>query len=226
MKTSNKLLIGLFIMGLFTLIGANVALKVKHDKIDFNDPFYGLESIPLQPFRVLKLEGDNAGLVSVQTGQRHEIRLPDQARAQFTFRYQGDTLLVNYIPSSIPWQSRANMYLDAIPAAVILTPTLQTVMTNRISCNVNHFESNNLAVVQKSGGVLLTNSTIGTLTVTDTQGSDLHIKPTTHINTAVIVSRDSSGFMAERDVFGTLRLQTDSLATVKVPGSLLKKLNP
>lgn len=224
MKTSNKLLIGLFAIGLFTLIGAHTALKAKHDQIDFNDPFYGLASMNLKPFRVLKLEGNNAGLIGVQTGKTYEIRLPDEVREQFTFRYQGDTLLLRYTPPSVPWQSRANMYLDAAPAAVILTPTLHTVMTNRISCNVNRLSTDKLTVIQENAGVLLTNSTIGTLTVTDTQGSDLHTKATNRIDTALITSRDSSNLLVERDIFGTLRLQTDSLATVKIPGGLLKKL--
>ncbi|MGV3558207.1 hypothetical protein [Larkinella arboricola] len=224
MKTSNKLLIGLFVICLLTLVGANMALKEKHDKIDFNDPFYGLASMSLKPFRVLKLEGNDAGLLSVQTGKTYEVRLPDKAREQFTFRYQGDTLLLRYTPPSVPWQSRANMYLDAVPSAVILTPTLQAVITNRISCNVNRLTTDKLTVVQERAGVMLTNSTIGTLTVTDTQGSDLHAKPTNRIGTALITSRDSSNLLVEHDVFGTLTLETDSLATVKVPGGLLKKL--
>ncbi len=201
-----------------------MALKEKHDKIDFNDPFYGLASMSLKPFRVLKLEGNNAGLLSVQTGKKSEIRLPDRAREQFTFRYQGDTLLLRYTPLSVPWQSRANMYLDAVPSAVVLTPTLQAVMTNRISCNVNRLTTDKLTVIQESAGVLLTNSTIGTLTVTDSRGSDLHTKATNRIGTALVASRDSSNLLVERDVFGTLTLETDSLATVKLPGGLLKKL--
>lgn len=224
MKTSNKLLIGLFVVALFTLIGANMALKEKHDKIDFNDPFYGLASMNLKPFRVLKLEGNNAGLLSVQTGKTPEIRLPDQAREQFVFRYRGDTLLLTYKPASVPWQARANMYLDAAPAAVILTPTLQAVLTDRISCNVNRLSTDKLTIVQQSAGVLLTNSTLGTLTVTNTRGSDLHAKATNRVGTAHITSRDSSNLLIERDVFGSLTLQTDSLATVKVPGGLLEKL--
>ncbi|RCR68527.1 hypothetical protein [Larkinella punicea] len=224
MKTSNKLLIALFTIGLLTLIGANVALRTEYNKIDFNDQFYGLSAMELKPFRVLKLEGNNAGLISVQTGKTTEIRLPEKAKKQFTFRSQGDTLLVSYKPENVPWRSQANQYFDAIPAAVFLTPTLQTLITSKVSCNVNHLTVDQLTVLQKNAGVLLTNSRISSLTVTNEQGSELHTKPTNHIGTALITSRDSSVFKAERDIFGTLALQTDSLATVNVPGGLLKKL--
>jgi hypothetical protein len=225
MKTSNKLLIALFTIGLLTLIGANVALKKEHDKIDFNDPFYGLSSMTLKPFRVMKLEGNNTGLISVQTGKATEIRLEEKTKALFTFRSKGDTLLVSYKPGTAPWQSRANQHFDAIPVAVFLTPTLQTLITHKVSCNVNHLHVDKLTIFQKNAGVLLTNSRIGSLSVTDEQGSELHTKPTNRVGTALIISRDSSVFKAERDIFGSLALQIDSLATVNVPGGLLKKLH-
>ncbi|RYZ31724.1 MAG: hypothetical protein EOP49_38550 [Sphingobacteriales bacterium] len=224
MKTSNKLLIALFTIGLLTLIGANVALKKEHDKIDFNDPFYGLSAMELKPFRVIKLEGNNTGLISIQTGKTPEIRLEEKTKELFTFRSQGDTLLVSYKPGSAPWQSRANQHFDAIPVAVFLTPTLQTLITSKVSCNVNQLNVDKLTILQENAGVLLTNSNIGHLTVLDQKGSELHTKPTNRIGTALITSRDSSVFKAERDIFGTLALQTDSLATVNVPGGLLKKL--
>jgi hypothetical protein len=224
MKTSNNLLIALFIIGLFTLIGANFALKIEHDKIDFNDPFYGLSAMDLKPFRVLKLEGNNVGLVGVQTGKASEIRLDEKAKELFTFRSQGDTLVVTYKPETAPWQSRASQNFDATPVAVILTPLLQTLFTTKASCNLNKLSTDNLTIIQNGAGVLVTNSTIGSLNVTDSQGSELHTKATNRIGKAVIVSRDSSLFMAERDIFGSITLQTDSLATVKVPGGMLKKL--
>ncbi|GAB3336515.1 hypothetical protein GCM10027299_46650 [Larkinella ripae] len=226
MKTSNKLLIVLFAIGLFTLIGSNVALKAEHDKINFDDPFYGLSSVRLKPFRVLKLEGNNAGLIGVQTGKTAEIRLPERVQTDFTYRTLGDTLVVTYKPQDTPWQSRANQYFDAAPAAVILTPTLQTLMTSRISCALDQLDANQLAVVQQNAGVLIKNSTISNLTVTNTQGSELHTKPTNRIETALVTSLDSSAVLVERDVFGSFALRSDSLAMVKLPGSLLKKLKP
>lgn len=224
MKTSNKLLFAIFTIGLLTLFGANVALKKEYDKIDFNDPFNGLSTMNLKPFRVLKLEGNNVGLISVQTGKATEIRLDEKAKELFTFRPQGDTLVVIYKPESAPWQSRASHYFDAMPVAVFLTPTLQTLITSKASCNVNHLNVDQLTILQENAGVMLTNSTIGTLTVTNTQGSELHTKPTNRVETAFITSRDSSAFKAERDIFGALTLQSDSLAKVNVPGGLLKKL--
>lgn len=226
MKTSNKLLIFLFIVGLFTLIGANVALKAEYDKIDFNDPFYDLSAIKLKPFRILKLEGNNNGLISVQTGKSSEIRLSDDIKNLVTIRSQGDTLVVVYKPETAPWQSRPNQYFNAIPAATILTPTFSTLITNRISCNLNQVNVDNLAIIQQTAGVLLTNSNIGNLTVTNRQGSDLHTKPTNQVQRAVLIALDSSNIIVERDIFGSLSLQSDSLTTVKIPGGLLKKLKP
>ncbi|MGA0556514.1 hypothetical protein ACO2Q8_07685 [Larkinella sp. VNQ87] len=226
MKTSNKLLIALFTVGLLTLIGANLALKAEHDKIDFNDPFYGLSVRNIKPFRVLKLEGNNAGLLSVQTGPSSEIRLSDKEKDLFTFRSQGDTLLVSYKPKEVHWHPYANMYFDAQPAAIILTPTLTALYTDQVSCNLKRFQADNLTIWQQHGGVLISNSAIGNLTVTDSRGSELHTKPDNRIGRATITSRDSSLFIVERDVFGALSLQTDSLATVKMPGSLLGKIKP
>ncbi|GAB3899379.1 hypothetical protein GCM10028803_20420 [Larkinella knui] len=226
MKTSNKLLIAFFTIGLLTLIGANVALRKEYDKINFSDPFYGLTSVSIKPFRVLKLEGNSAGLVSVQTGKVSEIRLPDKDRDLFSYRLNGDTLVFSYKPKSVPWQSKANQYFDAAPAAVILTPKLETLLTTRVSCNLNQLTADQLQIVQDNSGILLTNSSIGKLTVLDQKGSELHTKPTNRVGNATVVSRDSSVFMVERDIFGSLTLETDSLGKVTIPGGLLKKLKP
>ncbi|RRB07454.1 hypothetical protein [Larkinella rosea] len=224
MKTSNMLVIALFITGLLTLIGANVALKAEYDKIDFNDPFSGLSSITLKPFRILKLEGNLNGLVSVETGKTSEIRLQEDVKSQFTFRSSGDTLVVLYKPESSPWQSRPNQYINAVPAATILTPSLHTLITDKVSCNLNRLTTENLTINQQNAGVLLTNSTIGTLTVTDSRGSELHTKPTNRIRNAVIFSRDSSNITVERNIFDSFALEYDSLTKLKIPGSLLKKI--
>ncbi|RAJ92283.1 hypothetical protein LX87_05252 [Larkinella arboricola] len=225
MKTSNKLLIALFLAGFLTLIGTNMALRAEYDKIDFNNPFHGLSSLPVKPFRVLKLEGGKTGigLLNVQTGKQYGIHLPEKNKEDFKFQSKGDTLIVRYQPPDA-WQSSYRYKFDANPVAIIMTPTLDALHTTRISCILKEVRTDKLTVVQERAGVMLTNSTIGTLTVTDTQGSDLHAKPTNRIGTALITSRDSSNLLVEHDVFGTLTLETDSLATVKVPGGLLKKL--
>ena len=228
MKTSNKLLIALFTIGFLTLIGTNVALRAEYDKIDFNDPFHGLSTLTIKPFRVLKLEGSKTGfgLLSVQTGEKYGIHLPDKNKADFTFQSKGDTLIIRYHPANDLWQSRAYYKFDSNPVAIIMTPTLQALHTRQISCILKNVKTDNLTIVQENAGIMLTNTTIENLTVTDKQGSELHTKPTNRIGTALIISHDSSAFLAERDIFGSLSLKTDSLATVKIPGSLLKKLKP
>lgn len=224
MKTSNKLLIALFTFGLLTLIGANVAIKNQHRQIDYNDPFYGLSSTALKPFRILKLEGNSAGLLGVQTGKSYEIRLPEQVQDLFTYQTKGDTLIVRYHPKRRSTNQRPSQGFGESPEAVILTPTLQMLLTDQVSCNLNHVNTEKLTVIQKKSGVLLTNSSIQTLTVTDSQGSDFHARTTNQIGSANVISRDSSSFQVDSDIFSTLDFHTDSLALVKMPGGLLKRI--
>ncbi|MGM9508140.1 hypothetical protein ACS5NO_10445 [Larkinella sp. GY13] len=226
MKTSNKLLIALFTVGFLTLIGTNLALRAEYDKIDFKNPFHGLSTLTIKPFRVLKLEGNKTGigLLSVQTGTQFGIHLPDKNKADFTFQSKGDTLIIRYQAPANSWQSRVYYKFDSSPVAIIMTPALQALYTTRISCILKDIKTEKLSIVQENAGIMLTNSAIENLTVTNEQGSELHTKPTNRVGTALIISRDSSVFKAERDIFGTLALQNDSLATVNVPGGLLKKL--
>ncbi|MFC5407990.1 hypothetical protein ACFPMF_01625 [Larkinella bovis] len=226
MKTSNKLLITLFVVGLLTLVGANVALRAEYDQIDFKNPFYGLSTQKIQPFRVLKLEGDKTGvgLLSVQTGNTFEIHLPDKSKHQFTYQSNGDTLTIRYRPENGAGKSRPSYSFTSSPAAVIVAPALEALYTTQISCSLNKVETGNLVLVQKNAGVLLSNSTIGNLTVSNTEGSDLHTRAINQIKTAQITASDSSTVLVERDIFGSLTLETDSLTTVKLPGGLLKKL--
>jgi len=247
MKTSDKLLLFSLIVCLLTLVGSTVALKAEHDKIDFNDPFYGFVTTPIKPFKVLKIDGGTIGAsptgifpsgsaggpqptndsytsVGIQAGKTVEIRTRQDANIRFTHRMIGDTLLIQYEPEFYPRRISADEAFETTPFLYVIAPSIQGLIATKTTCKLAGLTTDNLAISATNARVCLDNSSINSLIATGQSGSLLQTAATNHIRRATITSRDSTGFVAVRDVFGSLSLQNDSTAVVKVPAALLKKL--
>jgi len=239
MKTSNTLLIGLLVVSLLTLVGSTMALRAEYDKIDFNDPFYSYSSTPIKPFRVLKIEGiyplvpntktadqplTSETTLGIEAGKTFEIRLQKNSKRSFTYRYMGDTLQVRYEPERTFWPIATDNLFDEKPFAYIIVPSLQTIIANGSTCIVKGLTTEQLAIRAHNARLILRQTTIGDLRSSGDAGSLLQTAASNRIGTATIASHDSTGFVADRDVFGKLALQNDSLSVIKAPASLLKKL--
>ncbi|MDB5240368.1 MAG: hypothetical protein JWP57_993 [Spirosoma sp.] len=247
MKTSDKLLISSALISLVTLVGSTMALRREHDKIDFNDPFFGYEATAIKPFTTLKIERSKPGIlppgtaligsndvsqnpndsytnISIEAGKAYEIRLQKNNKISFTYRYVGDTLLIRYEPEFSPMPVAVDKAFAASSFAYIIAPTFQALIASRTTCKLAGLTSGHLSISATNARVLLNNNTINQLTSTGQRGSLLQTTAINRIYSATITSHDSTCFMAERDVFGTIHLRNDSTATLKIPASLLKKL--
>jgi hypothetical protein len=249
MKTSDKLLISLLMVGLLTLVGSTMALKAEYDTIDFNDPFYGFLSTPVKPFSILKIEGvkqgpslsgvasigsvgglpnlgDSYTTVGIQAGKTFEIRIHKDNKIPFTHRSVGDTLIIRYEPDFYAGRINADDAFSATSFAYIIAPSssIQMLSATGATCKLSGLAVDKLAITTNHARVLISKSTIERLTAMGQRGSLLQTAATNRISTATITSHDSTGFTAERDIFGSLALQNDSTAILKVPASLLKKL--
>jgi hypothetical protein len=247
MKTSNKLLISLLAVGLLTLVGSVMSLRAEHDKIDFNDPFYGFSSTPIKSFSVLKIEGIKLGVLStgavriepgkgpvnsgdsyttvgIEAGKTFEIRAQKDNKVPFTHRFAGDTLIVRYEPEFYFRRIKGGDAFDNKPFVYIIAPSVRTLIATSSTCKLAGFMTDKLAITMTNARVLISKSTISDLTTSGQRGSLLQTAKTNRINKATVASYDSTGFIADHDIFGSLALQNDSTATLKIPASLLKKL--
>ncbi|UHG90521.1 hypothetical protein [Spirosoma oryzicola] len=233
MKTSDKLMVGLLLVGLLTLVGSTVALKAEHDKIDFNDPFYGYSATTIKPFRVLKIEVDSANkqpvkstqtAISIQVGKSFAIRRQDQSSVPFTYRSVGDTLLVRYKPERIYWHNSTDDLLATKPFAYIIVPSIGGLVANGAICTLTGLNTDSLQITSTNALVRIDKSIIGQLTASGQRGSFLQTASANRIKAATITTCDSTGFTAERDVFGSLSMQNDANTMISLPASLLRKL--
>ncbi|GAB4038575.1 hypothetical protein [Spirosoma gilvum] len=246
MKTSDKLLIASALISLVALVGSTVALRREHDKIDFNDPFYGYEAVPIKPFKVLRVEGSLSGIkphknapgldgstenptysstnLGVQAGKAFEIRTQKNNKIRFTYRSVGDTLFIQYEPEFSPWRISAEKTFAASSFAYVIVPSLVGLIATSSTCRLTGITTENVSIQATNAHVLLANSTINQLTSNGQQGSLVQTTATNHIHSALITSRDSTSFIAERNVFDSITMQNDSMAILKIPASLLKKL--
>ena len=246
MKPSDKLLLSSTIISLLTLVGSTVALRTEHDKIDFNDPFYGYEATTVKPFKVLRVEGSKSGIVwhntapgsngvssnsnesyttvGIQTGKAFEIRIQKNNKISFTYRSLGDTLLIRYEPEFYPRRISADEAFTASPFAYIIAPSFQQLIASRTTCKLAGLTTEAVSIQATNARVLLSNSKINQLMANVQRGSILQITATDRIHSAVITSHDSTSFIAEGNVFDSITMQNDSTVILKIPASLLKKL--
>jgi len=248
MKTSDTLLVSCLIIGILTLVGSTVALRTEHDKIDFTDPFYGYQTTAVKPFKVLRIEGRKSGLlplgtapvgsngisenpndsyttVGIQGGKAFEFRLQKNNKIPFTYRSIGDTLLIRYEPEFYSRRITADEAFSSPPFAYIIAPNIQQLIASRTTCKIAGLRTETVSIQAINARLLLSNSTINQLTSTGQRGSIVQTAATNRIHFATITSHDSTSFIAERNVFGSIILQNDSTAIIKIPASLLTKLN-
>ena len=247
MKTSDTLLIGSTLIGLLTLVGSTVALRNEHDKIDFTDPFYGYQTTAVNPYKVLRIEGSKSGIlplgtapvgsigisenpndsyttVGIQAGKAFEIRVQKSNKIPFTYRSIGDTLLIQYEPDFYSRRITADEAFSSPPFIYLIAPSFQKLIASRTTCKLAGLTTENVSIQAANARVLLSKSTVNQLTSTGQRGSIVQIAATNRIHSAMITSLDSTGFIAERNVFDSITLQNDSTAIIKIPASLLTKL--
>jgi len=225
MKTSDKLLIGLLTLTLLVLVGSDMALKAEYNKIDFKNPFYDYVPTALARFKVIKLNGSTQGLIQFQPGNTYTLRVRKESVSEISYHQNGDTLEVSYHPEADGPQPKPGEAFRGIPLATLTAPTLQALLVQGTNCVLTQVTGANLTVSADGAGVLMTDSHIQNLVMTARRGSVFQTTPTPQrIQAATVTARDSSRLTVERDVFGTLNLQADSLSTINLPGSLLRKL--
>ena len=98
MKTSNKLLIAIFTLVLFAIIGTNLILKAEYEKIDLHDPFYGYSMEKVEPYKVVALKGNGYGLIQIQQGNIFQVRVKEKHKNQVNWNLKHDTLTLSFVP--------------------------------------------------------------------------------------------------------------------------------
>lgn len=225
MKTSNKLILGLAFLGLSGLVAFNAALKADLTRINPKDPLSMLETRPLKPFRVVRIEGRNDLLVGLASGPDFAFRSQRNASEEVSYRMQGDTLVV-HLSQNNGYRADAGSYFSSSPHILIQAPRLTAVDVNGATVKLMNWQLDSLtAVVRDSaGGLALAESRIGRLNATVRTTALLQTGHSVRLGDTRIQVRDRARFAAEADRFDKLTLTVDSTAHVDLPGALLSKL--
>ncbi|MES2731306.1 MAG: hypothetical protein V4714_06145 [Bacteroidota bacterium] len=226
MKTSNKLIAGLLAIIMIAILGSNMILKAEFDKLNLKDQFFGYSKETAKPFSVVKLRGGHAKLVQIQTGNTFEVKVKAREKEFVKWHTHGDTLELTYSDESEPYQYRIGDALTSEPSVYIMAPTLQAVYANSASCKLTDWKAAHLLLKHESekSGMLLINSKLDSIDAEIRHKGLLQVGTDNRIAKANVQVKDTSSFKVEKDVFGFLQLQTDSLSIVNLPGVLLRKL--
>jgi hypothetical protein len=226
MKTSNRLLIALLAVTLAAILSSSLVLKAEYEKIDFKDPFYGYQTAQLPPFKAVKLSGGHAGLIQLQPGTSYEVRVSAKDSNQVKWQVRNDTLELSYLWTGQPYFYRVGDALHQPPVAYIFAPKLQAILAQGSTCKLKDWKEADWVLYHEGqrSAMLLSNNTIRSLSATVQRNGYLQIDPANRINTAQVQVNDSSSFLVQQDVFGSVDIHADSLAGVQLPGALLKRL--
>ena len=167
MKTSNKLLIGLFTFIFLAVVGSVFTLKAQYDKIDKNDPFLGYTRHNLTPFKYLKLRGYPSGYVQIKSGKSFGIMFRQQQFIQTEipglWKIKGDTLVIENAGKG-PNTLYDNFFNDS-PACYVTAPTLSGVTSISSSIKVSDWPGGNFTINLKDAGILLTKNHFDNLSI-------------------------------------------------------------
>lgn len=229
MKTSIKLLIGVAIAVLLTMVGAGWSFRQQYDQLDHSDPFAQSSKQSLPAFRVLKLVGDQGESILVQPGLSPTLRIHPDHQTEVTYKISGDTLLIRYKLSYVDNDYNELQRGEApgmTPTVVISTPMLQAVLVERTNCKLANWQLADLTLAQigERGAFALENNTIGALQATMMGRSLLSAEAKNVVGRATVTVRERASFLVGETTFTALTLRADSAATVQLPGALLAKI--
>lgn len=226
MKTSNKIFASLLSLLLLLVIGTNLVLKAEYDNIDFNDPYHGYSRQQIQPFRVVRLAGSFPGVVKLIKGNGYSVNVWQSHQPRLQWNLKGDTLEINYNDLNATQGSglvkKEQGYLST-PMLFVTAPSLRAVETSSMTY-LSGWQEEALEVTAFVNDVYLEDNSIQRLSLSHQQGSQVTIRSGNKISNALIALRDSSGLVADQDVFDSIRVSNDQTARINVPMSVLLKM--
>ncbi|WKN44016.1 hypothetical protein [Tunicatimonas pelagia] len=236
MKTSNQLLIGLIVIIFAAIFGAATVLKGEYEKIDKDDPYYGYVTDTLTDFSVVKMEGKYSGLIQIQAGEQFEVKSQklmanskvSEDTPRLTWQVQRDTLFLSYDAPDFPERFKATWTLNNKPSLYVLAPQLTSVHSQFFTYRLSSWDLPSLELIQQGqgSGMALTESSIGNLSATVTDGAMMRIEQPNQIKQATVVARDKSTFTARPSAIDSLSIEVDPEAQVTIPGKLVEQLLP
>lgn len=229
MKTSIKLLLGIAIAVLLTMVGTGWSFRQQYDQLDHSDPFAQFSRQKLPAFRVLKVIGSQGERFLLQPGASPVLRIHPEHQSEVTYKIAGDTLLIRYTlsyPDNDYNDLRAGDALQIRPTVVISAPAIQAVTVERATCKLANWQLANLTLAQTGpkGAFALENMIIGALQATMTGNSLLSAEAKNTIGQAKVTINGRASFIVGKTNFTSLQLRADSTATVQMPGALLAKI--
>lgn len=216
MKTSNKLITLIVLIFFGAIFGTSMILKQEYEKIDFDDPFYGLNRNELAPFSAIKLKGEPWGRIEIRYDEHYAFLHP-YGQDLFKYKVLSDTLFIAYTGKT---------RRDFTTTAYVLAPQLSHVYSEGFGYRLHGWQSDSVQLnyVGENGFLTLTDNQFEQISVHVSKGGTCRLEEGNQLGKASIVVRDSSNLIIERSRVDSLRLDAEPQAKVQLPGSLLEKV--
>lgn len=232
MKTSTKLLIGLFLMLVVAMFGAGASLRRQYDSIDKTDKYARWKKTSLSPFRAIRISGPTMASVHIESGSTSRLLVDTldrdwpQLKDQFSAQVTNDTLLLVFkpdptrLPNSNPDGRRS-------PSLLIQCPQITGLTTVNANAQLSGFKGTSLVISQQGsrGELHLTDIRVQELTASLSGRNILMIDPgTNQIEQAAITLRDSTQLTHFNDFSKGFTLNAAPGTTVQLTGKALQQI--
>jgi len=216
MKTSNQLVLLIVIIFFGAIGGSAMILKQEYQKINFDDPFFGLARQQLPAFSAIELQGNYPGQIEILPGESSEfLHTPQQDF--FEWEVSQDTLYLN-CSSKGRARKRSSTY--------ILAPMLSSLTSDGITCRIHNWKAPQMRVRfrGRNGFITFTDNQFGKFSAAVQDEGTLRIEKDNSFGRAKIMAGDKSNVIILSNQVDSLELQLDPQANVQLSGVLLEKL--
>lgn len=143
MKTSNKILLGLFFGLLATQIWVDFSLQSVYANINLADAFKNYQNVPVQPFKYLKTTGGNAYAIEIRQAKKFDMKVMTSRASFLKTTWQKDTLFVRFLVVGAP----QNRFANDLPVGLIIScPDISGIMANGTRNLISQWNSNSLQI--------------------------------------------------------------------------------
>lgn len=141
MKTSNKILLGLFAGLLATLIWTDFSLRAVYAKINLADVFKNYQNVAVQPFKYLKITGGNAYTIEIRQAEKFDMKVMASRASFLKTAFQKDTLFVRFLVAGSP----QNRFASDLPLGLIIfCPSISEIFANGTNNLISQWNSDSM----------------------------------------------------------------------------------
>jgi len=227
MKTSNKLLIGVSILAVASIVLFDTALRAEYLKGDYKLPHYNQTLLPLKDFNTIENYTSDQTFLEVSQGNKFEVWVSNGSEKDLTIKVRNYILSINYTKVNSNVQHNYFIHVTLPKLACLSTHVTKGAKIIYMTGNtvVGILRQDSLRIISDAPtSINVTPVFLKKINIAMNQG-EINLGGTSNIDTANFNLHNDSKLNIGDVRIGKLSYQFDSMSKISLSGASLHQLS-